>query len=679
MLATFRKELMITWASPLPWVMGALFHLLWGYLYVNELEARRQALFQPAVPLAAFLLLVIVPVLTMRTLAEERRSGSLDLLLTTRVRPASLVVGKWAATWLSGVILLAPVTAVVVVIERFASFDPGPVLVSLVGLILMAATLTAIGVVVSSCTASLPLAVAGSFLVGLMLWFAGATPSTGDVAALLARVSLSERLATFAAGGFDSADVVFFLVAPLAALLVAATVVGRRRSRQPRAQRLGRILQPVAVAGALLGLAMLTAVADSHRSLTDLTTGHSLTLSDTTRAVVGAVDRSVRVTAFAGRDDPSRVALTTMLGRYQKLNRRIDVDLRDPEAAPGEMRRLGVDPVFGGIVIARGDRTEIALTPTEQAVTSALARVMRDDVPIVCVTTGSGEADITATTGEGLSSLAALVAQVGYRLEAVDLLVGVEVPDRCGALLIAGPSSAAADSVVGLSRWLAAGGRALVLTDPASAVDWVPVLGPYGIGVERGIVFEGDADHRFPDDPTRPIVLTYQTVSPIGRRLGPTFYAGVQGLTTASDAAGGLAVEAVARTTAASYLERNPLTPTFDDGDDLRGPITVVAAADKSRSEGGKVTRTKIVVTADSDLATNAFVNQAGNAQLLLRALDWLLLDEDLVSVTSNLAPVRPLDLTAARLSYLRVLTMGIVPGLFLAIGALGWAVRRVR
>ena len=79
------------------------------------------------------------------------------------------------------------------------------------------------------------------------------------------------------------------------------------------------------------------------------------------------------------------------------------------------------------------------------------------------------------------------------------------------------------------------------------------------------------------------------------------------------------------------------------------------------------------------DWATNAYVNQAGNATLLVQALDWLTLDEDLVSVSPNVPRLRALELTESRARYARLLTGGIVPGLFLLAGALVWAVRRGR
>src|SRR5262249_2096106 len=75
------KDLRTTWASPVPYVVGAGFHVALGLLYVNQLQVHEQAIVQPLFPLAGFLLVLTVPVLTMRALAEESRTGTLDLLV----------------------------------------------------------------------------------------------------------------------------------------------------------------------------------------------------------------------------------------------------------------------------------------------------------------------------------------------------------------------------------------------------------------------------------------------------------------------------------------------------------------------------------------------------------------------------------------------------------------------
>lgn len=225
------KELKVLWASPVPYVVGALVHALLGLIFVSELRVRSQAVIQPLFPLAGFLLLAAIPLLAMRTFAEEVRTGTLDLLLAVPVPARPLVVGKWLAVWLSTLALLTPAGIYVALLARWGDPDPGPVITGFLGLALLAAALSGIGVVSSTLSASQPVAAMVALFVGLLLWFAYVGSDTLSLGPVLLHFSLSERLRNLAGGALDTADVAFFAVLAAATLLVAGGVVAGRRHR----------------------------------------------------------------------------------------------------------------------------------------------------------------------------------------------------------------------------------------------------------------------------------------------------------------------------------------------------------------------------------------------------------------------------------------------------------------
>ena len=240
---------------------------------------------------------------------------------------------------------------------------------------------------------------------------------------------------------------------------------------------------------AVVVLVVLAGVLDHTRRDADLTAESSLTLTAQTRRLVGHVHQRLRVTAFFDAQDPQRISAATLLLRYQRLNRHIRVRLLEPSAAPAEAQRLGVDPLVGGLALTMGNRTEDADTATEQDITAAIARLLRGRPRSLCVTSGHGESATGDSTDHGLSTAAGLLAQNGYRLRTIDLLVQPDVPAGCDAVLVAAPTAplgtGASDA---LASYLARGGRAVVLADPVSAVDLNPLLRPYGLGIRRGIV-----------------------------------------------------------------------------------------------------------------------------------------------------------------------------------------------
>lgn len=223
------KDLRVLWCSPIPYVVAALFHVVLAILYVGELTSRRQALVQPLFPIAGFLLVTLVPILCMRAVAEEARTGTLDLLQAIPVGGRALVFGKWLAAWTTTIAVLAPALLYAVVLRWFGRPDSGPIVSGFIGLALLAAALTGLGVLASTLTSSQPVAAVIALFVSLLLWFVrGGSPSSA-VGASLSRFSLSERLHSFAGGVVDTADVVFLVALALAATIVATAVVDSRR------------------------------------------------------------------------------------------------------------------------------------------------------------------------------------------------------------------------------------------------------------------------------------------------------------------------------------------------------------------------------------------------------------------------------------------------------------------
>jgi ABC-type uncharacterized transport system involved in gliding motility auxiliary subunit len=433
----------------------------------------------------------------------------------------------------------------------------------------------------------------------------------------------------------------------------------------------GRLARTAAVLAAIVAVGF--AVSGSPR-LYDLTEERSLTLTAQTIGVLDRLDRDVEVTAFLRRDEPGRVEAAALLDRYADESGRLDWEVVDPDDSPGEVARLGIDPILGGVAVHAGDDVEQAASATEQDLTAALARLVREGDAEVCITTGHGEPQLRAAS--------ASLEREGYVVTIVDLLATAEVPASCTALVLASPTEPLGDAGDAIASWTADEGRLLVLTDPVADVDLDELLEPYALGVGRGIVFEGDAAGVIGGDVTSPIVRTYSSGHPIVRRLAPTYFPAVQAVLVDDDAAAGvpgLTVSRLADTSAASYLETAPVEATFDPAVDTPGPVTVAAAAERSRNDGERIRRTRVVVVGDVDFASNSFLGEAGNETLLVRAVAWLTLDEDLLALSPNLAEDRPLRLTDARLRYARVLTAGVVPALFVLGGALVWALRRGR
>lgn len=670
--ATLRKELVSLWTSPVPYIVCALVNVAVAVLFIDTLRARQQAVFQPMVPLAGFMVLAVAPALTMRTIAEETRSGTIDVLLASRARIGQLVVAKWLAAALTLVAVFAPISIHAVLLLWWGEPDTAPMRTGLLGLVVLALAATAIGVATSALSSSLPVAAMGAFVVMLLGWFVQPSPSSAALRSLGARLSISERVRGVAGGAVDTGSLGFFGAVTVIGLVVATAAVARRRAGRP-------LRAGACAATAIVVVLVAQTWLDENSRVIDLTAERSLSLSSDTTDLLVDLPGPMRITAFIGSDEPGRVEAVALLDRYERASRKVSARVLDPLSQPGELRRLGVDPIMGGVAIELNGKIEGAPSVNEQDVSLAIARLRRGELPRLCLTAGHGELDPASTLSNGLSESAGLLRDNGYELGTIDLLATPSVPDDCGAVLVIGPAAPLGEAVDALRRWYQDDGRLLVLAEAGlgNAVDASlnDLLEGTGISLLGGVVAEADPASVLEGDSTAPLIRRYNSGNPVVRNLPPIFLVGTGGVEIDDDdETPGRTLSRLGDTSASSLLVDDA---SADASTARPGPITVMAAVDESANLGGTVHRRRMVVVADADFLSNAFVDQAGNARLLVQAVDWLTVDDSLVSITSNLAEPRPLELTDARRSYALLLSAGIIPALALLAGALVWALRR--
>jgi len=216
------RDVRSTFASPLGYGLVAGYLALSGLLLVITLrngEARLDDWFAPLFVLTG----ILAALLTMRTFAEEERTGSLELLLTSPVRPGTVVAGKLLGVLsVLSIVLVATVSAPIIV-SVLGDPDPGPIVTGYLALVLVGLTFSAIGLAASAATSSQLVAVAISAGVLLGLWF-GAAALSG-----FGYLSPATHVSGFLRGTIAIDDVVYFVSFSALALSAATVVVRARR------------------------------------------------------------------------------------------------------------------------------------------------------------------------------------------------------------------------------------------------------------------------------------------------------------------------------------------------------------------------------------------------------------------------------------------------------------------
>jgi ABC-2 type transport system permease protein len=250
-LAIAGKELRGYFASPIAYIVLGLFALVFGwFFYVPLAFFNRQSmqmgmgtgamnisqmLITPVFTNATVVMLFLLPAITMRTYSEEKRSGTIELLLTSPLTDAQIILGKFLGSMGLYATMLALTLIHIAILFLFTDPNPDwkPIATAYLGLLLMGGCFISVGLLISSLTKNQVVAATATFVVFLMLWvinwigtFVGPTAQ-----AVLTQLSLTDHFDDFARGVIDTKHLVFYLSFISLGLYLTAKSVDTERWR----------------------------------------------------------------------------------------------------------------------------------------------------------------------------------------------------------------------------------------------------------------------------------------------------------------------------------------------------------------------------------------------------------------------------------------------------------------
>jgi ABC-2 type transport system permease protein len=251
-LPVFKKEMRLYFGSPVAYVVFTFFLFISGYffstIFLFYSDASMRSLMQPQFgqnlnvienvmrPLLtnmSVVLLFFIPMLTMRLFAEEKKAGTLELLLTYPVRDAEVLAGKYLAALALYVLLLALTLLYPGLIRYFTRVEWGPIFAGYLGLVLTGAIFLGVGVLVSSLTENQIVAGFGTFGILLAFWIVGwgADFAGGNLRTVLQYLALGEHLDGFTRGLIDTKDLVYYATGIALTLFLALRSLESKRWR----------------------------------------------------------------------------------------------------------------------------------------------------------------------------------------------------------------------------------------------------------------------------------------------------------------------------------------------------------------------------------------------------------------------------------------------------------------
>lgn len=721
-LALARRELLSLFVTPLAYLVGTLFLLNQGWNFslllavLNDPLAARgpvmQFFFGGSIFIFWLPVIFICAAISMRLVAEERRQGTLEALLTAPLEPSQVVIGKYLGALCFYIALWLP-TGSFYLLLRGASGpamapDPGPILSGYLGTLLVGASFIAVGLVFSAFARSQLAAAIGTFVSCTIVLLAGLLTEQVEVwlAKILSFTSLLGMMQELAQGIVDGHWIWLHLGVVVAALAVAIVAVNPRRDWQSIAQA----VLVVITAG------HLAVFAGRHSERGDWTAGQVYTLSDRATQVLsnlpGTIDVVVLVptTIGNGRPNPVRGELREVLLRMQQQARSIRVRFVDPDVDRQEAERLigdfgltGRELPDGVLLIRSGQGSELRrahLLPGElvtfatgpevqangprvksfrgeEALLTKFLEVSDPRELTVCYTQGHGEpAYDDLEPFNGYAHLRDLLRDANLETQVADL-DSENGLDECDLLLVAGPKGLLPPNHVAAIRRFAERGNDILLLAGAELMRNKAVLVDHGLEpltAEYGVHF-GDRLVVDPHKVSGASDLLSFTIRegwadhPAVRALvhQPVSFFEVRELWLDRDAV------ALAWTSEQGWAESDlsgylsGAMPRLDGQGDRPGPIPVVAAGQRGDS--------RLVVVGSDHFALNAWLREdVGNSNgrdLILNLIGWLTQRDALLGIRARDREHVKLVLLPEQLQRMTWMCLLGLPGFAVGVGLL--------
>lgn len=429
----------------------------------------------------------------------------------------------------------------------------------------------------------------------------------------------------------------------------------------------------------------------------DVSEGKLYSIGDQTKEVLKGLEKDVTIYQIAqeGSEDET---IANLLEKYADESKHVKVVKKDPVVNPKFVSEYTSEDISANSLIAVcGDRNKVidyqniyeaSLDYTnysyqttgfdgEGQITSAIAYVTSEDLPILYTLEGHGEKELGSAIKEGIE-------KSNIQINSLNLLTEGTVPEDTDCLLINSPSTdISAEEKDVILEYLENGGKSIIFSDytEEKLENFDSILENYGVKRADGIVFEGDTQRYGMQMPYYLIPEIQSTdasgdVASSGYMVLAPYAQGIQKLEEVRDT---LTVESLLTTSDSSYSKTNMNSDTLEkEEEDIEGPFDLGVSITETVGEDKE---TQIVYYSTANLMDNQ-INQlvsGGNAQMILSSLNWMTGSEEQtnVSIPSKNLQVSYLTLTAYDTSFWTICTIGLIPGFFLIVGFVVWYKRR--
>ncbi len=412
----------------------------------------------------------------------------------------------------------------------------------------------------------------------------------------------------------------------------------------------------------------------------DLTSNQRFSLSQQSVQILAGLDRDVELVYFARQAE--LIGMRDLLEQYTAQSRRVSATYYDLDREPNEATRLNVTE-YGTVVVASGDRSELAGGVREEDITNAMIRLLKEEAKVVYFLQGHGERQIDSTERRGYSEVKTAVEEINYEVRTLSLLEETPtIPGDASVLVVAAPQTEFLDpEIAAIKEYMMKGGRVFFLISPQTPAKLVSLLGEFGADISNTLVVDMSGIGKlFGTDELMPLALEYEDHA-ITKDMAnvATMFPFSNAVRATSDYMPGAEFRLLAKTASQTWATRDVESRevSFQEGRDLEGPLALAGAGSFHDVNDPGAPQGRFVVSGSADLASNAILGFNGNRDLFLNSMNWLSSDEDLISIRPTDPEDRRVDLTPGQLSFIFYFSLVFVPLAVIGTGLGVWWKRR--
>ncbi|MBO5282542.1 MAG: Gldg family protein [Lachnospiraceae bacterium] len=691
MLAIYKKELRSYFHSfiGLLFIGVSLFFI--GLYYLVYCLMYGYPYFSYVINSVIVLFMLTVPVLTMRIMAEERRSKTDQLILTAPITVGQIVMGKFLAL----VTILAVPTLISafypLILLKFGSVPLGESYLALLAFFLYGMVSIAIGILVSSLTESQVIAA----VLGFVLLFVGymmpslcsLISSSGNwLTNILSLYDLYTPFVLLLNGTLDVGSVVYYVsLTALVLFLTTQSIQKRRYSVSVKTLKTGAYSSGMIVAALAITIVVNLLVGQLPSTWTslDLTSNKLYSLTDQTKEFLEGMDEDVTIYVLVSEENEDSM-LGQTLDRYEAMSEHVTVQYVDPIQNPLFYSQYTSSSVSTNSLIVVSDKrskvidaNDIYVTSYDYSsysssvtgydgegqITSALDYVLSDDIPLVYMTEGHGELSLS-------SSFESSLDKENVEYSTINLMDYEAVPESAACLVINAPSSdLSEDDKDKVIAYLEQGGKVILIVGyrEVETPNLDAVLAYMDLSIAEGLVVEEDQSNYYQSPfyvlPT--VVASAYTSGIYGNYyIFAPYSQGILVPETEDDS--DVSYTTLLTTSSSAYSMRNfeSATEFGRQEGDAEGPFALGVEAVKTLDEGEA---TMVVYSSDQMFTDTASQMVGGSNQMLFTNTVSHFVDHE----TSVSIPVKDYEVSTLMLSSSNILVLGMITVIILPVGSL--------